>query len=310
MSIPETHLLDIVIPVYNGKDALAKLIPDVQAWVSTQNNIHVYIVDDGSKDKLDDLLTDLTLAGQVHLIVHDANKGRSGACNTGFRTGSGKFVAFLDVDCIPDDNWVDRFIESLTQGYDGVFGNIKASGDSFWSDYSNAVYLSRADSYKKNKLVFSTPFCGFRRDALEAVGGFCEEYVRYGFEDRDLICSLIDLDRSNFDFLGDVYIEHQVEDSLSSLERKMEELGSFTAPIYAKRFLSEYKTTQYWWFDSRVHGYIYNKLLSLLKLPRSWISSNADKFLECKFISFPFKKLLVNYLMAMSFYRGSAKTKK
>lgn len=101
--------------------------------------------------------------------------------------------------------------------------------------------------------------------------------MQYGFEDRDLICSLMDLGRDNFDFLGDVYIEHQVVDSLSSLERKMEEQGCFTAPIYAKRFMVAYKKTQYWWFDSREHGNLHNMLLSFLKLPRAWVSSNADR---------------------------------
>lgn len=303
MSVDQS--LDIVIPVYNGADVLKELIPDIRSWVCTNNNVHIYVVNDGSEDALDEIFPDDLVNKTVTLIDHDVNRGRGAARNTGFRAGNGMFVAFLDVDCRPSEGWIKRFIESLVANCEGVFGNIKATGDSFLSSYSNLVHQSKAKKYKQNPLVLSTAFCAFRRDKLEAVGGFYEGYRHYGFEDRDLISSLIASGCSSFCFLEDVSADHYVEDSLSSLEAKMKEAACFTAPVYSGRFLKNYRKSQYWWFDSRVHGRVYNIFLSILLLPRFCVSAISRRVLKSKYTPFVIKRLLVSYLMAVSFVQGS-----
>lgn len=301
----QSRSLDIVIPVYNGKNELKELFPYIRSWIDVNDNVHVFVVDDGSKDKLDDIFSDESLREKIHLISHQVNSGRGEACNTGLRAGHGEFVAFLDVDCIPDEGWISRFIVELSDGYDGVFGNIKASSKGFWSDYANTSYRSRIKKFRESKLVYSTPFCAFSRSALESVDGFFSGYKYYGFEDKDLINSLVEVGKAKFTFLEDVNATHKVIDSLTALGRKMNVAGKLSAPVYFNRFPDHYKDTIYWWFDSRVHGRLYNLLLSVITIPGRLICSSSSRLFECKYIPFSFKKFLVQYLMSVNFWLGS-----
>jgi hypothetical protein len=71
----------------------------------------------------------------------------------------------------------------------------------------------------------------FRREILNQVGGFNEEYVRYGFEDRDLIQNLISSVGISPLFLADVYAAHSPPSSVKEVMMKATESGESSARI-------------------------------------------------------------------------------
>ncbi|MBQ8174731.1 MAG: glycosyltransferase family 2 protein [Clostridia bacterium] len=82
----------VIIPVYNKKDTLRRALDSV--LVQTYRNFEVIVVDDGSTDGIDEVLT----CYRAPRVIHQKNGGVSVARNTGIEAATGDFVCFLDAD--------------------------------------------------------------------------------------------------------------------------------------------------------------------------------------------------------------------
>ncbi len=94
--------LSIVIPAYNVAPYVRQAVES--ALDQTFTDIEVIVVDDGSTDGTDAVLTDIEKArADPRLrIVRQPNAGLSGARNTGVAASRGKLIGFLD----GDDAWL------------------------------------------------------------------------------------------------------------------------------------------------------------------------------------------------------------
>ena len=94
--------LAIVIPFYN--EAKRFQSERFSKFLTKQNGVSLFYVDDGSSDTTSHLIRDLkaTFPKQVHLITHLKNKGKAEAVRTGMSVALqnkvGKHFAFLDAD--------------------------------------------------------------------------------------------------------------------------------------------------------------------------------------------------------------------
>jgi glycosyltransferase involved in cell wall biosynthesis len=84
-------LVSVVIPCYNSKRYLAEAIES--ALLQTYSRIEIIVVDDGSTDET----ARIARSYPVHYI-YQANRGISGARNTGILHCQGEYVLFLDHD--------------------------------------------------------------------------------------------------------------------------------------------------------------------------------------------------------------------
>lgn len=91
------HLVSVVIPTYNRCDRLATAIESVLQ--QTYAPLELIVVDDGSTDGTADLLKGY---GDDIRVIHQQNRGVSGARNTGIRAAKGGLIALLD----SDDMWL------------------------------------------------------------------------------------------------------------------------------------------------------------------------------------------------------------
>ena len=89
-------LVSVIIPVYNVELYLDKCVESVVN--QTFPNLEIILVDDGSTDN-SSRLCDLWKNRDKRIIVlHQKNKGLSGARNAGIKVSSGKYITFLDSD--------------------------------------------------------------------------------------------------------------------------------------------------------------------------------------------------------------------
>ncbi len=99
-------LVSVIVPVYNVAPYLREALDSVIH--QTYQNLEIIIVDDGSTDEsgkiCEEYLKDLRVQ-----VIHQENKGLSGARNTGLDCISGEYVAFLD----SDDAFYPEMIESM-----------------------------------------------------------------------------------------------------------------------------------------------------------------------------------------------------
>ncbi|MBO7252147.1 MAG: glycosyltransferase [Oscillospiraceae bacterium] len=88
--------VQIVIPAYNVQEYLEACMESVLSQ-KTRYSYHVVLVDDGAKDATPEICDHY--ADHPHVtVIHQANRGLSGARNTGMKELQGKYVLFLDSD--------------------------------------------------------------------------------------------------------------------------------------------------------------------------------------------------------------------
>jgi len=96
--IPFAPSLTIVIPAYNERENLPRVIGDALAFARTScRACEVLVVDDGSSDGSDEALRALA-APALRVIRHDKNAGLSAALRTGFYGAANDFVTWIPAD--------------------------------------------------------------------------------------------------------------------------------------------------------------------------------------------------------------------
>lgn len=88
-------LVSIIIPSYQSAQFVTKAIDSCLA--QTYPNIEIIIIDDGSTDNTKEVVSTYITAKKINYIYH-ANKGLSGARNTGLKLANGAYIQFLDAD--------------------------------------------------------------------------------------------------------------------------------------------------------------------------------------------------------------------
>ena len=93
------NLLSVIVAVYNVKPYIAECISSICR--QTYRNMEIILVDDGSTDGSGDICEEYAAKDQRIHVIHQKNRGLSGARNTGLRYAKGEYVAFVD-----SDDWI------------------------------------------------------------------------------------------------------------------------------------------------------------------------------------------------------------
>lgn len=88
--------LDIIVPVYNVEPYLRDCIRSILDQ-QTQYRFRAIFIDDGSTDQSGRILDEYSADPRM-LVIHQENKGHSGARNTGVSHASGAYLMFVDSD--------------------------------------------------------------------------------------------------------------------------------------------------------------------------------------------------------------------
>ena len=110
--------ISVVIPTYNRKDALARLIDSVYAAGFDAGRHEVIVIDDGSCDGTDRLLNEAAKTRPNFSFKSVKNAGPGQARNTGAGLSRGRIIAFLDDDCVVDGNWLSEVNRSFAPPQD------------------------------------------------------------------------------------------------------------------------------------------------------------------------------------------------
>lgn len=89
--------LTVIIPVYNEKNTILKILEKVEK-VSLPDNLEkeIIIVDDFSADGTGEILK--SLERKYRIIFHDKNRGKGAALKAGFKAASGDIILVQDAD--------------------------------------------------------------------------------------------------------------------------------------------------------------------------------------------------------------------
>jgi len=120
--------LSIVVPVYNEKNTILKIIEKVKALDVEKE---IIIVDDCSTDGTCELLKE-QLEGkypEVRIFYHIANQGKGAALRTGFQHVRGEIITIQDADLEYEPEELRDLIKPITDGFaDVVYGSRLSGG--------------------------------------------------------------------------------------------------------------------------------------------------------------------------------------
>lgn len=181
--------VSVIITCWNGKRLLEKNLPLViKAENNPQNKIkEIIVVDDSSTD--DSVVFLKSNFPQVKMAVHGKNIGYSATCNTGVDLASSELVAILNLDVIPEKdflvaalpNFKDEkvFAVSFNEGKLGPGkiewkkGFLEIKPSIINEDTELADWASGGSSI-------------FRKSIWEEIGGMDKFFLPFYFEDIDL----------------------------------------------------------------------------------------------------------------------------
>lgn len=171
--------LDIVICTYNNAPLLRRTLDALskQKVVSPWINWKVFVVNNNCTDETSDVVEEFLRSEKFPLrMIHEARQGLTAARVCGVRNTGGDWIAFVDDDCLLNQNWIEEAARFAVDHPEcGAFGGRIILE---WEKTPPAFVLSRRYAYAGKQLGETThkrswlPGAGMvvRRKALEACG--------------------------------------------------------------------------------------------------------------------------------------------
>ena len=154
-------LVSVIIPTYNRKHLLKEALGSV--FSQTYKNLQVIVVDDGSTDNTQDIISDFK--DKRITYIKQGHRGASSARNKGIENAKGEYTAFLD----SDDRWLPTKIEKQMD----VFKNSKVNpgvvycGIEYMDENGKKIRGERLPAYRGNIFLH---LLGARRNVVLGAG--------------------------------------------------------------------------------------------------------------------------------------------
>ena len=169
---PTGFLLSVVIPVYNEFESVRTIVGKILALpVETE----IIIVDDGSTDGTQQVLTELATIANVHVVLKRQNEGKGAALRSGFSMTQGDIVVVQDADLEYDPRDIPSLLQPIIDGYaDVVYGSRfleqRHRGSSLTHRFGNRLLTMISNLANGLHLTdMETCYKVIRRDALDEI---------------------------------------------------------------------------------------------------------------------------------------------
>ncbi|HSM61876.1 MAG TPA: glycosyltransferase, partial [Longimicrobiales bacterium] len=240
--------MTVVVCVYNGERWIADCLEGCAEL--DYPDYEVVVVDNGSRDSTAEI------AGRYDVrLVRTRPSGLSAARNAGLSAASGDIVAYVDADARPDRDWLTNLALAFdASGFVGIGGpNIAPAWDG-----PTALCVANAPGVPVHVLVGDReadhiPGCNmaFRRDALEAIGGF-DPLFRVAGDDVD-VCWRLQARGWRLGFAPAAVVWHHPRDSVRGFWRQQRGYGAAEALLEAK-WPEKYNAAGHVTWRGRVYG--------------------------------------------------------
>jgi len=190
------RLVSVITVNYNGIKFLEACLSSLFKVDKNGFSLEIIVVDNLSKDGSIDFVK--RRFPEIKIIENDINNYTK-ALNLGIRNSKGGCIAFLNNDAVVEENWLKGLMDVMNR--DERIGAVQSKilfsdgktinsvgGEEIEDFYFKDIGFGEKDSGRYNEIkerkIFSGGSVLFRRECLESVGGFDEDFVMY-MEDID-----------------------------------------------------------------------------------------------------------------------------
>ena len=215
--------VSVIIPIYNGEKDLPELIEEK---AQALNNINIKCVQENE--------------------IQSSYAAR----NRGIKEAKGEIIAFTDVDCRPQKDWLEKLIEPFSDPQTMIVaGEIKAvKGDNILEKYADKRdILSQKYTLANEFFPYGqTANLAVRREALKVVGLF-RPYLTTG-GDADICWRILKEIESEIKFVPDALVLHRHRDNMKDFKSQWKRYGKsskYLHQLHGSKLMPEYSTSKY-----------------------------------------------------------------
>ncbi|MEO6197797.1 MAG: glycosyltransferase family 2 protein [Dehalococcoidia bacterium] len=160
--------ISVIVPTYEREDMVAQTIDAIQRQDIPNSAYEIIVVDNASADGTTGVLKAKARRSPVPFtgIRMKENLGPAVSRNAALTLARGDLVAFTDSDCVPTGAWLRSLVIAAAQGVGVVQGHTIAHPSQPQPLFNHFIETNGLDG------SFSTSNVCYRREAVEAVGGF------------------------------------------------------------------------------------------------------------------------------------------
>jgi len=125
------HLkVSVIIPTYNRKDELEKLLHSLNNQTLPPSQFEIIIVDDGSSDGTEEWLMKHKDQYSIEIFLYaQVHEGTGAARNLGMEKARGDIFAFIDTDCVAHPEWLEHLMKPFHAEKVGAVGGSEVIND-------------------------------------------------------------------------------------------------------------------------------------------------------------------------------------
>jgi poly-beta-1,6 N-acetyl-D-glucosamine synthase len=180
-------MISVIVPSYNEEVTIADCIQSLSSL--DYPNYEVIIIDDGSTDKTLEIAK--SLETPKIRVVHQENRGKANALNTGIQLSESEIIVTVDADTTIRRDALTRVAGRFARNprLGAVAGNIKVEQGSGLlnalqsMEYTVGINLIRkAESMLRSVMIVPGPIAAMRREAIQSVGLFSDDTFAEDFD--------------------------------------------------------------------------------------------------------------------------------
>lgn len=187
--------ISVVIPTYNREEGLRRVLNSLLS--QTIKDFEIIVVEDGSK-VAEKIVSEFQNKIKFMRYFWQENAGPAAARNLGIRQANAAIIAFTDDDMKLPPEWLEKLLDGFARHPEvsGVGGYMKAPNEVFIkSKFAQYEWFVSHITYHADETEkvggFENPAGGtnnlaFKKDILNEVGGFDENFPVPAGEDADL----------------------------------------------------------------------------------------------------------------------------
>ncbi len=177
--------VSVVIPTHGRRELLARLLDSLAGQSLDPSEYEVVIVHNFTADGTEEMASAWCARQRFAArYLRRNNRGPARSREMGAREATGRFIAFIDDDCVATESWLASGLSAFDEK-DQVVGIVQ--GMTLPMPNTPQRFPCKTVTVDRESVFFETCNIFYRRESFEAVGGFSEEFLdRFYGEDTDL----------------------------------------------------------------------------------------------------------------------------